>query len=100
MLIFPPQITAFCVLPMTWQLWTLSAALIVAGFITFFLVSRAGAALMEREVARQEEEAKARDKAGDDREGRKEGVQEKRVDDVITVQCLLYALVRIGIQTF
>ena len=40
------QITAICVIPMTWQYWVLVVGLIIGGGIIFFIMAKAGEKLL------------------------------------------------------
>ena len=42
------QVTAFIVIPMTWQRSVMSAGIILGGFLIFFGISKAGEQLLKR----------------------------------------------------
>ncbi len=46
------QVTAFIVLPMTWQLGTMSLGIIAGGFMFFYVLSRAGERFLRHEINR------------------------------------------------
>ena len=50
------QVTALCVIPMTWQFWILVVGLITGGGLLFYVLARLGEKLIEKnELADKEE---------------------------------------------
>ena len=47
------QITALCVIPMTWQYWVLVVGLITGGGLIFFILAKLGERLLAREEMKQ-----------------------------------------------
>ena len=50
-----PQITALCVIPMTWQYWVLVVSLIVGGGIIFFILAHIGEKLLAKNLLRDQQ---------------------------------------------